>query len=161
APAPSAGWEPRANRRLPGSGSPPRRTTARSTAAFRLLPPRRDELARARRYSRSPVVSCEGDAWGQEGEMPSIRIPRPWEIPERLVTSQGIYEDRRRFLRQLGFLGAGALGPLWGCRAAPAGEASSGPLLKPATPAPGGDALYPAKRNPAYAVDRPPTDEAT
>ena len=93
--------------------------------------------------------------------MPSILIPRPWEIPERLATSESVYEDRRRFLRQLGFLGAGALGLLWGCGATPGGETGSAPLLKPGTPAPGGDVFYPAKRNRAYAVDRPLTDEAT
>ena len=92
--------------------------------------------------------------------MPGLRIPRPWEIPDSRATPETIYDDRRRFLQRLGLLGAGALGLLWACRAAPAGGADVKVTARP-NPPPGGAGLYPAKRNTAYAVDRPLTDEAT
>ena len=61
--------------------------------------------------------------------------------PERLATPEKVYLNRRRFFRQLG---AASLGLV----AAPS-------LLG----AEEGAALYPAKRNPAYILDRALTDE--
>ena len=73
--------------------------------------------------------------------MPLIRVPRGWEIPERLATPEEVYLDRRKFFKHLGVAGLGLVG---------------GPaLLGAEEPAP----LYPAKRNPAYTLDRALTDE--
>ena len=67
-----------------------------------------------------------------------IRIPRPWEIPERLATSEDAVLSRRRFLRA-GAIGAAALGAS-GLAFPEAAEAAVG-------------------RNPKYKLDRPLTDE--
>ena len=77
-----------------------------------------------------------------------IRIKRGWELPERLATPESVYADRRRLVQAM------ALGPLL---------AAAGPLLRPARAA-GEEAdpsrlLYPVKRNDAFALDRPITDE--
>ena len=42
--------------------------------------------------------------------MPLIRIPRGWEIPERLATPEAVYLNRRRFLKELGTAGLGLTG---------------------------------------------------
>ena len=78
--------------------------------------------------------------------MPLIRIPRGWEIPERLATPEAVYLNRRRFLKELGTAGLGLTGL---ALAAGADRAA----------AEDGAALYPAKRNPAYTLDRALTDE--
>lgn len=54
---------------------------------------------------------------GQSRSMPNI-IKRPgWYIPERLVTPENVYRNRRRFLREMGFAGAGVLAALaTGCK---------------------------------------------
>ena len=99
--------------------------------------------------------------------MTSIRIPRPWEIPERLATPESVFLDRRQLLASLGF-GAVALAlPFEACAgpqdpgspAARAAAATPEKLLAPAV----GDryaALFPARRDPAYDLGgRPLTAE--
>jgi sulfoxide reductase catalytic subunit YedY len=76
------------------------------------------------------------------------------------VTPERVYEGRRVFLRRLGILGLGAAGLAWGCRSYRSERGGVGPTAA-AGPAPGGDDLYPARRNADYAVDRPLTDQAT
>ena len=66
-----------------------------------------------------------------------------WEIPERLATPEAIFLDRRAFLAGFGAAGALAAWP-GGARADEADPSA---------------ALYPAKRNPAYALDRDVTPE--
>ena len=77
-----------------------------------------------------------------------IRIKRGWELPERLATPESVYADRRRLVQAM------ALGPLL---------AAAGPLLRPARAAAEeadpSRLLYPVKRNDAFALDRPITDE--
>ena len=77
-----------------------------------------------------------------------VRIKRSWELPERLATPESVYADRRRLVQAM------ALGPLL---------AAAGPLLRPARAAEQeadpSRLLYPVKRNEAYALDRPLTDE--
>ena len=77
-----------------------------------------------------------------------VRIKRSWELPERLATPGSVYADRRRLVQAM------ALGPLL---------AAAGPLLRPARAAEQeadpSRLLYPVKRNEAYALDRPLTDE--
>ncbi len=77
-----------------------------------------------------------------------VHTPPPWRLPERQVTPESAWLDRRRFVASLGL---GALG-LAGCEGRPAGQ----PLETAPKTATSG--LYPAKRNPAYAVDRPLTE---
>ncbi len=92
--------------------------------------------------------------------MPSIRVPRPWHIPEARVTPEPIYRNRRTFIREIGLLGLGAAGLLWAC--AP-GRDASGPGSATGgrpNPPPGGPELYPAKRSAAFVAERALTDEA-
>lgn len=70
-----------------------------------------------------------------------IRTPKGWEIPEGLATPEEVYLNRRKFFKHLGLTGLGLV----------AGPAFLG--------AEEGPALYPAKRNPAYTLDRALTDE--
>jgi sulfoxide reductase catalytic subunit YedY len=77
-----------------------------------------------------------------------IRIRRGWELPERLATAESVYADRRRLVQAM------ALGPLL---------AAAGPWLGPArAAAEAADPsvlLYPVKRNEAFALDRPLSEE--
>ena len=66
-----------------------------------------------------------------------------WGIPEALATPEAIFFDRRAFLAGLGAAGAIA----------------SWPQAARAEPADVSAALYPAKRNPTYALDRDVTPE--
>jgi methionine sulfoxide reductase catalytic subunit len=77
-----------------------------------------------------------------------VRIKRSWELPERLATPESVHADRRRLVQAM------ALGPLL---------AAAGPLLR-AAPAFAEQAdpsvlLYPVKRNEAFRLDRPLSDE--
>ncbi len=84
-----------------------------------------------------------------------IRNRRSWEIPERDATPERVFLDRRAFMAGGAALGAGALasGP---ARAWPFGG-SDAPAV-PDAPDPSA-ALYPAKRNAAYAVSGAVTPE--
>jgi sulfoxide reductase catalytic subunit YedY len=78
-----------------------------------------------------------------------IRIKRSWELPERAATPESVYMDRRRLVQAM------ALGPLIAAgapflRGAPARAEGADPSVL----------LYPVKRNEAYALDRPLSDEA-
>ena len=44
-----------------------------------------------------------------------IKIPRDWEIPENQVTPESDYVSRRRFIKNMGLAGAGALTLMNGC----------------------------------------------
>ncbi len=105
--------------------------------------------------------------------MPSILIPPGWRIPDHLATPEHVYLNRRLFLKQLGILGLGALGVAAGCggasgddaggpgRAGAAGSGSSAGGLPPKIknyPQATVD-LYPAKRDPAFTLDRALTDQ--
>ena len=87
-----------------------------------------------------------------------IKRPRGWELPERLVTPESVYLNRRRFLRGLAaapmIAGAAALS---GCDADADGEDKTQLAAAPADD-PSAD-LYPVKRNLRYTVDRPITAE--
>ena len=90
-----------------------------------------------------------------------IRIPRSWELPERLATPDDVYSNRRAFIKKLGGAGIGLL--------AASGMPFGGVLAEEAAKkdAPVGEAtekngLYPAKRHPDYgqeSVGRPLTPE--
>src|SRR5438874_2622159 len=75
-----------------------------------------------------------------------IRTRRGWELPESAAASEAVFRDRRRLLQGLAagpILVATGLGSsiAWGADADPSA------------------ALYPAKRNERYVLDRPLTDE--
>jgi methionine sulfoxide reductase catalytic subunit len=73
-----------------------------------------------------------------------VKRRRGWELPDRIATPEPLFADRRRFLAASA-LALGALAaPRW-ARAAAEADPSAG--------------LYPAKRNPAYALDRNITRE--
>ena len=82
-----------------------------------------------------------------------IRVPKSWEIPEREVTSESAYFNRRRFLKT--FVGAGigaSLTPIMGCQKSASQTALEASLDLPK--------IKPLSTNPAFAsVDRPITDE--
>ncbi|HZV34776.1 MAG TPA: protein-methionine-sulfoxide reductase catalytic subunit MsrP [Verrucomicrobiae bacterium] len=87
-------------------------------------------------------------------------ILRPgWRLPERLVTPEPVFLNRRHFLRQMGFTGAGLLAAgLAGCsktetQAAPA-ESGKAPVAS--TPKAKG---FPAARNPQFNPTWPLTAE--
>jgi methionine sulfoxide reductase catalytic subunit len=81
-----------------------------------------------------------------------IRRRKDWEIPEREATPERFFLDRRALLKSLG-AGTAALAasgfaaaPFWSAEALAATVPNAG--------------LYPAKRNPAYKLDRPITPES-
>ena len=82
-----------------------------------------------------------------------IRVPKSWEIPEREVTSESAYFNRRRFLKTLVGAGIGAsLTPIMGCQKSASQTALEASLDLPK--------IKPLSTNPAFAsVDRPITDE--
>jgi methionine sulfoxide reductase catalytic subunit len=98
--------------------------------------------------------------------MPTFRIRRPWEIPERLATPEPIFLDRRRVLASLGFGALSLALPLEACAqdpGSPAARAAAATPEKMLAPAVGDRyaALFPAKRNAAYDLGgRPLTAEA-
>jgi sulfoxide reductase catalytic subunit YedY len=86
--------------------------------------------------------------------MPSIHRRRGWEIPERAVTLESAFLNRRQILKALGFTGLALAG---GLRPAAGGAAESGiPGAQEKPPVPD---LYPAKRNPKFTLDLPLTSE--
>ena len=74
-----------------------------------------------------------------------IRRTEGWSLPEREVTPESIFLNRRELISRAGRLGAGLA--LWGARPGIAAD-------KPAGPNP-----YPAARNPDLSVDLPLTPE--
>ncbi len=90
-----------------------------------------------------------------------IKIPKGWEIPESQATPEDIYLNRRKFLKAMGFVGAGMLGLLTGCQQAQGESEQAGALPGGRPPASKTSSLYPAKRSERFTLDRPLTEEAT
>lgn len=86
--------------------------------------------------------------------MPIIRVPKTWEIPEREVTSEVAFFNRRRFLKTLVGAGLGAsILPIVGCQQSSEENPELAKTLNKAK-------LNSVARNPAFSeVDRPITDE--
>lgn len=101
-----------------------------------------------------------------------IRRRKGWEIPEREATPEAEYLaaprvgsavlTRRRFLSGgaagLGAVGAAGIGSLL-ASACPGSSRADGESYVPPPIRPAVKGLYPAKRNPKFALDRPLTDE--
>ena len=70
--------------------------------------------------------------------MTFIHIPKPWQLPERLVTPEQVFFNRRKFLKTaVGFGIAGSALALMGCQKAPTDEAAIAnisPLEAPLNP---------------------------
>ncbi len=85
-----------------------------------------------------------------------IKSPKGWELPERIATPESAYANRRDFLKKLGFSGLG----IWGLTAGCSGESSAQNRAKNVRQTlPKAAPPYPAKRNPAFSVERPETPE--
>jgi methionine sulfoxide reductase catalytic subunit len=86
-------------------------------------------------------------------------IKRPgWFIPEKLVTPEAVYWNRRGFLKQMGFVGAGLLSStiIASSKAASeSGNASTGKVETVKSTA----SKYPATRNPEFSPDWQLSDE--
>jgi methionine sulfoxide reductase catalytic subunit len=86
-----------------------------------------------------------------------IKRGRPGELPESAATPEHVFLNRRRFLA--GSVGAAGIGALVAAKAVGTGPAEAqGPKPASAAGDPTAD-LYPARRNEAFTVDRPVTDE--
>ena len=82
--------------------------------------------------------------------MAFIHIPKPWQLPERMVTSEAAFLNRRKFIKLAGFSIAGSALSLAGCQTR-LSEAEE-PLQ--------GTQVINARLNPAFAeVDRNVTNE--
>lgn len=86
-----------------------------------------------------------------------IKLHQSGQLPERLVTPEAVYMNRRKFLKSLGTLGIGAWALVNGCfdNRSEAGEPWK--EVSQSIPKPGG--VYPVARNPQYTVGRPLTNE--
>jgi len=84
---------------------------------------------------------------------PLVRIAKPWEIPERDATPERDFFGRRTFLRAVG--GVAGVAVLGAC-----GRSAAEPVRARQAPIPEDvRRRYPARRNPAYTLDRPLTEE--
>ncbi|MCE2399934.1 protein-methionine-sulfoxide reductase catalytic subunit MsrP [Candidatus Poribacteria bacterium] len=84
--------------------------------------------------------------------MANIKIPKGWEIPENQVTPESAYINRRKFIKDLGIAGAGALS-LFGTSAC-AQESKVAKQLEPYRMQ-----TLEAKKNKEFTVKREQTDE--
>jgi methionine sulfoxide reductase catalytic subunit len=81
-----------------------------------------------------------------------VKRRRGWEMRESEATPESAFHDRRRLVKAMGF------GALIAAAAGATGELALGDALAAMPPDPSA-ALYPAKRNERYVLDRPITDE--
>ncbi len=84
--------------------------------------------------------------------MANIKIPKGWEIPENLVTPESAYINRRKFIKDLGIAGAGALS-LFGTNACAQDKGVAKQLESYQKQ------TLNAKKNDNYTVTRPQTEE--
>jgi sulfoxide reductase catalytic subunit YedY len=89
--------------------------------------------------------------------MSNILVRPDWRIPDRLVTAEAAFLDRRRFLRQLGMAGTGLLGAGLVSRAQNTGGISTNASAPTATAA--ANKTFPAPRNPEFNPGWTLTDE--
>ena len=82
-------------------------------------------------------------------------IRRPdWHIAQHLITPEAVFRNRRQFLQQMGFAGAGVLAASLSSQAADLDTDKT--LIDKARPK---RATYPAKRNPEFNPKWPLTNE--
>jgi len=85
--------------------------------------------------------------------MANIIIRTGWHIPERFVTSEASFRNRRHFLKQMGFATAGLVASPFAARAGAESQATNSDAA--ATPS----KTYPAPRNPEFNPHWTFTDE--
>jgi sulfoxide reductase catalytic subunit YedY len=87
-----------------------------------------------------------------------IRIPPPWHTRESQTTPEAIFENRRELIRRLGRAGIGAAlaAPAASMAGAAGFDSPRAPKVSPRIPTAD---LYPAGRNPQYAIEEPLTPE--
>lgn len=90
--------------------------------------------------------------------MSHILIRPDWHLPDRLVTPEAAFLDRRRFLRQIGLAGAGLIGAGLHARAQNGGAASTDAAV-PRPAAAATSKTFPAPRNPEFNPGWTFTDE--
>lgn len=83
-----------------------------------------------------------------------IHIKKDWEISDNLATPESAYMRRREFLKGTALTTAATVGTLYGC--GPSSPPTALPEVKWSEIE---KSIYPAKRNPAYQIDRPVTAE--
>ena len=86
--------------------------------------------------------------------MPHIHIKKDWKISDNLATPESAYMRRREFLKGTALTTAATVGVLYGC-----GPSSPPNFLPEVKWSELEKSIYPAKRNPAYELDRPVTAE--
>lgn len=86
--------------------------------------------------------------------MPHIHIKKDWEISDNLATPESAYMRRREFLKGTVLTTAATVGVLYGC-----GPSTPPNVLPEVKWNELEKSIYPAKRNPAYELDRPITAE--
>jgi methionine sulfoxide reductase catalytic subunit len=86
--------------------------------------------------------------------MPHIHIKKDWEISDNLATPESAYMRRREFLKGTALTTAATVGVLYGC-----GPSTPPNVLPEVKWNELEKSIYPAKRNPAYELDRPITAE--
>jgi sulfoxide reductase catalytic subunit YedY len=84
--------------------------------------------------------------------MTHIRRKKDWALPERLATPESVYANRRTVLKAMGITALGTAGLLAGLEQARGAALTVEDTLK-------GLAPLPARKNPAFTVERPPTPE--
>ncbi len=84
--------------------------------------------------------------------MANIKIPKGWEIPENQATPESVYINRRKFIKDLGIAGAGAIS-LFSSTAC-AQDSKVEKQLKPFR-----EQQLEHKKNEAFSVTRPKTEE--
>jgi methionine sulfoxide reductase catalytic subunit len=89
-------------------------------------------------------------------------VKRPsWRISERSITPESIFLNRRHFLRQMGWGGAGLLAStLTGCAKSDAPASTSGAQTNAAAPPKSSTPKYPAPRSAAFSPDWRLTEQA-
>jgi sulfoxide reductase catalytic subunit YedY len=91
--------------------------------------------------------------------MAFIRIPKGWELHEKLATPESVYLNRRQILKKLGVFGAAGLYAAYRQIGRPQAALAVETELDPYIPKSATSGLYPAKRNPEFKLDRPLTNE--
>ena len=86
--------------------------------------------------------------------MAYIKIPKGWEIPENQVTPESVYINRRKFIKELGIVGAGTLS-LFGSSACAQNKGVAKQLE------PYQKHTLDAEKNEEFTVTRQQTDEIT
>ncbi|MDB6130979.1 MAG: Protein-methionine-sulfoxide reductase catalytic subunit MsrP [Verrucomicrobiales bacterium] len=91
--------------------------------------------------------------------MPNIIVRPDWQLSEKDITPESIYQNRRLFLKQLGFSGAALIGgSATGCGKEPEAKVAPSVAASKEAANPNSGRKYPARRNPEFNPKLPLTD---